>query len=30
MLPLTFDAFVDIAEDLKNRLAPSPLEEFMQ
>jgi hypothetical protein len=29
MLPLTFDSFVDIAEDLKKRLAPSPLEAFM-
>lgn len=29
MLPLTFDAFVDIAEDLKKRIAPSPLEAFM-
>ena len=29
MLPLTFDSFVDIAEDLKKRLEPSPLESFM-
>jgi len=28
MLPLTFDSFVSIAEDLKKRLEPSPLEQF--
>ena len=26
---MTFDSFVEIAEDLKKRLAPSPLEAFM-
>jgi hypothetical protein len=29
MLPLTFDSFVDIAENLKKKLEPSPLESFM-
>ena len=29
MLPLTFDSFVDIANDLNKKLEPSPLESFM-